>query len=371
VRLVGLTVRAFRNLEDQTLEFPPGGVVLVGPNGQGKTSLLEAIGYPVLMRSFRTTRDQELARFGEPGFHTGLQFERAGRPRTIAATVRPAERRKQLELDGESVARIVAVAGQWQAVVFAPDDVRLASGPAAGRRLFLDRTLALADAGYLSALLRYRSALRQRNAALRQGRFDVARAFEPPLAESGALIVARRRNWIAAMNPRFGALLAELGEPASDVSLAYHGDVELTDPAAWTSRLREAAPRDQARRLTTVGPHRDDLIIRLAGRGLRWFGSTGQHRSTAIGLKLLELETIREAAGSWPALLLDDVFAELDATRQGRLAGALFRDRSAQVFLTSPRLEELPGDLGLPVWRVQAGRVHPDRVGQGVSHGSE
>ena len=371
MRLVALTVRAFRNLGDQTLDLPPAGVVLVGPNGQGKTSLLEAIGYPVLMRSFRTTRDAELVRFGEPGFHLDLQFERGERRRTIGATVRPPERRKQLELDGETVTRIVAVAGQWQAVVFAPEDVRLASGPAAGRRLYLDRTLALADAGYLAALLRYRSALRQRNAALRQGRLEVVRAFEPPLAEAGAVIVTRRRAWIAAMNPRFGALLAELGESAADISLAYHGDAELAEPAAWAGRLRAAGARDQARQLTTVGPHRDDLVIRLAGHGLRWFGSTGQHRSTAIALKLLELETIRDAAGSWPALLLDDVFAELDATRQARLAGALFRDRSAQVFLTSPRLDELPGDLGLPVWRVDAGQVHTDRGGPGGSHGPE
>jgi DNA replication and repair protein RecF len=111
--------------------------------------------------------------------------------------------------------------------------------------------------------------------------------------------------------------------------------------------------------MTTVGPHRDDLELRLAGHPLREFGSTGQHRGAAIALKLLELETIETATGSCPALILDDVFAELDGARQERLARRLFGERTAQVFVSSPRREELPAGLDLPVWGVAAGRVTP------------
>ena len=332
-------------------------MVLLGANGQGKTSLLEAIAYPVLFRSFRTGLDAELVRFGEPGFHTGLSFSRDGRARSVSATFRALGRRKQLELDGAPIPRVVDAAGEWLAVVFSPDDVRLASGPASGRRLYLDRTLALSYPGYLAALGRYRSALAQRNAALRQGRTDLAAAFNRPLTSAGAVIVARRLDWVRSTREGFAESLIGLGELGGEAELAYHGAAELADPAAWPERLALAEARDAARCSTTVGPHRDDLTVRLGGHALREYGSTGQHRSAAIALKLLELETLERETGSCPALLLDDVFAELDEERQARLSARLLERRSAQVFLASPRAEELPAGLALPVWRVERGRV--------------
>jgi DNA replication and repair protein RecF len=357
VRLHQFTVRSFRNLADATLQVPEAGMVLLGPNGQGKTSLLEAIAYPVLFRSFRTGFDAELVRFGGSGFHTGLSFSRDGRSRSVSATFRALGRKKELELDGASVPRVVDAAGQWLAVVFSPDDVRLASGPASGRRLYLDRTLALSDPSYLTALARYRSALVQRNAALRQGRVDLAVAFNQPLAATGALVVARRLAWVESVRGAFATLLVGLGERCGRAELAYHGPTELADTAAWPERLAQAEARDAARRATTVGPHRDDLTVRLDGHALREYGSTGQHRSAAIALKLLELETLERETGNCPALLLDDVFAELDEERQARLSTQLLRRPSAQVFLTSPRAEELPSGLALPVWRVERGEV--------------
>ncbi len=357
MRAARLAVRGFRNLAEAALEIPDSGVVLLGANGQGKTSLLEAIAYPVLFRSFRTALDAEIARFGDPGFHVELDFTRDGRRRTVAATFRQAGRRKRLELDGAPLERLVEGAGTWLAVVFAPEDVRLASGPAAARRLFLDRTLALSDHDYMRALARYRAALAQRNSALRQGRPELAASFDAPLARAGALVVARRVAWAEAHAERYTQTVVALGEQGGEAALAYHGASELADPAAWPERLTQAAPRDAARRVTTVGPHRDDLMLRLGEHSLREYGSTGQHRGAAIALKLLELETIEAATGSCPALLLDDVFAELDGRRQERLAHRLFDGRSAQVFISSPRREELPAGLALPIWGVEAGRV--------------
>jgi DNA replication and repair protein RecF len=355
VRLGRLVARGFRNLHDLDCELPPAGVALLGANAQGKTNLLEAAYYPVLFRSVRGALDQDVARFGGEGFHVEVHLDEAP-VRTVAATYHTAGRRKRIALDGESPVRMADAAGAWLAVAFLPADVGLAAGPALERRQYLDRMLSLADRRYLQALSRYRAALAQRNAALRQGRIDMARAFDAPLAESGAVVVRERERWTRKAADRFAAELDCIGERAA-ATLRYSGNPELADPAGWPAALDTSLPRDRARGLTAVGPHRDDLAIEIGGRALRGTGSTGQQRSAAVALKLVELVSLRAARGTEPALLLDDVFAEFDRDRQRRLARRILGDERRQVFLTAPRRDELPPESDLPVWTVESGRV--------------
>jgi DNA replication and repair protein RecF len=355
VRLQHLVARDFRNLADLECQPPAGGAVLLGANAQGKTNFLEAVYYPVLFRSFRGAADAEVARFNGPGFHLEVGLEGAA-ARGVSATFHAARRKKRITLDGEEPARLADVVGAWLAVAFLPADVGLASGAAAERRQYLDRLLSLADPGYLRALLRYRAALAQRNGALRQGRTEVARAFDAPLTAAGAEVVRAREVWAAAAAEQFAAELEWVAEPES-VRLRYRGTAGLADPAAWTEVLERALPADRARGITTVGPHRDDLVLEVGGRPLRDFGSTGQQRSAAVALKLIEIATLRDSRGTEPALLLDDVFAELDRDRQRRLGRRLLDSGERQVFLTAPRPDELPPDLELPVWEMKEGRV--------------
>ncbi|HXE57986.1 MAG TPA: DNA replication and repair protein RecF [Gemmatimonadales bacterium] len=358
MRLTRLAVRGFRNLADTELTPPPSGVVFLGSNAQGKTSLLEAIYYPVLFRSLRGAPDQELVRFGGGGFRIEAGFRTEPRARTVSASYLVGTRQKRISIDGAEPSRLAEAVGGWLAVVFLPSDVGLASGGSAERRSYLDRMLSLADPAYLGALARYRAALAQRNAALRQGRPELAAVFDRPLAEAGARVVAARLRWLEEASARFAVEFAAMGE-AEPAGLAYRGAAELAEPAAWPEALASSAPRDRARGATTIGPHRDDLTLTLGDRPVRAFGSTGQVRSAAVALKLLELWTLARARGEEPALLLDDVFAELDAERQRRLAARVRDGGVRQVFLTAPRLDEVPADLGLPVWEVAAGRVRP------------
>lgn len=363
MRLRRLVMRGFRNLADFDRELPAPGVAVLGANAQGKTNLLEAIYYPVLFRSFHGAPDLSVASFGGPGFYIETDViasengaaESDGATCRIAATYLAAGRKKRIVLGGDDVARIADAVGIWLAVAFLPTDVALASGPAAGRRQYLDRMLSLADRGYLRALLRYRAALAQRNSALRQGRADVARAFDGVLAAAGAEVMRRRLVWVAEAAASFASEVDTLGEPAA-VRLTYAGRAELADPAAWPAALADVSARDRARGLTTVGPHRDDLVLEIGGHSLRDYGSTGQMRTAAIALKLLEIATLRDARRTEPVLLLDDIFAELDGGRQQRLARRLSAD-ARQVFVTAPRRDELPRELDLPVWRLHAGHV--------------
>ncbi len=355
MRLERLVARGFRNLADFDRPIPRPGVALLGANGQGKTNFLEAVYYPVLFRSLRNAADRELARFGGAGFHVSAEVEaRTGR-RTVSATWRPDLRRKQLSLDGVDVPRVSDAVGGWLAVAFLPGDVALASGGAGERRQYLDRMLSLASREYLRALARYRAAVAQRNSALRLGRLDLARAFDGPMAEAGAHVIAARLAWVEGPGARFGAELQGLGEPLEG-ALRYRGKTELAHADAWIELLDASAQRDLARRMTTVGPHRDDLVAEVGGRELRAYGSTGQQRTAALALKLLELDTLAAAREDEPALLLDDAFAELDRGRQERLAARLFTgDR--QVFVTAPRRDELPPGVEVEVWGVEGGRV--------------
>jgi DNA replication and repair protein RecF len=355
VRLQRLVARGFRNLADLDCELPAEGLALLGANGQGKTNLLEAIAYPVLFRSFRGAADQDVACAGREGFHVGVTA--AGDCQVnVSATWAGTGRRKRIAVDGEEPGRLAEAIGRWVAVAFLPEDVALGGGPAAERRRYLDRLLSLASRSYLAALTRYRAALAQRNAALRQGRDTLVRLFDAPLAEAGAPVIRARLAWAEEASERFRAELAGLGERDS-LCLRYRGRPELAEEAAWPAMLESAAPRDQARAMTTVGPHRDDLAIEVGGRPLRAVGSTGQHRTAAVALKLLELGSVAEARGSEPALLLDDVFAELDRERQARLARRLTSGAPRQIFVTASREDELPPGMGVPVWRIAGGRV--------------
>jgi DNA replication and repair protein RecF len=352
VRLQRLVTRGYRNLSDLDCEPPATGLAVLGSNAQGKTNLLEAIYYPVLFRSFRGSPDQQVMRQG-PGFHVEAHIDGAG-ARTIAATY--LGRKKRITVDGDEAGRLADVVGTWLAVAFLPADLGLASGPAVERRRYLDRLLSLADRGYLRSLTRYRAALAQRNSALRQDSTDVAHAFGGVLAAAGADLVRRRLDWVRGAADQFAGEFACLGEEGR-ATLKYRGRTDLAEPGAWDEALATSLPDDRSRGMTTVGPHRDDLVLEIGGRRLRDYGSTGQQRSAAVALKLIEIAALRDARGTEPVLLLDDVFAELDRERQTRLALRLLGPTERQVFVTSPRPDELPPNLGLPVWVVEGGRI--------------
>ncbi len=352
MRAATVLVRSFRNLADAELTLPPEGVALVGPNGHGKTNLLEAIAYPVLFRSIRGAADREIARFGGQGFHVTVGVEDGPE---IGTTWSTATRRKRITVDGTEQEGRTAALGHWLAVAFLPTDLSLVQGAAGERRRWMDRMLSLASRPYLESLLRYRAALSQRNAALRRNDAVSATAFDGPLARHGAQVIAGRIAWTAGAAEPWAQELDALGE-RMPVVLRYRTDEALVEAAAWEPRLADSLTRDLARGQTHVGPHRDELVLSLGGHALRSYGSSGQQRSAAIALRLLEQETLATQRGTRPVLLVDDVFAELDGDRQARLADRLV-ERPGQRIVTAPRLEELPGQLALARWEVRDGKV--------------
>lgn len=368
-RLIRHDVRDFRNLARVELAPPPEGLVLVGENGQGKTNLLESIYYLQILRSARGARDQDLVRFGADAFHIGATVETDAR-HEVGVGFERATKRKRTRIDGVVPERLSDALGALPSVMFSPNDVELVAGAPNARRRYLDIMLALTARGYLNALQHYRAALARRNAALREatrsarGSDASVAAWEPALAEYGAVLWAERRAWVASVAARFEELCRDIGEPGR-VRLRYASSVNASDDLAQSlaSALAEKRPHDLRRGLTHVGPHRDDVIITLAGtdgapRDLRTFGSAGQQRSAAIALRMLEASTFRERTGRAPVFLLDDPFAELDARRAARVLSILTRERLGQTILAVPRESDIPNELtSLEQYRVIGGEI--------------
>jgi DNA replication and repair protein RecF len=220
--------------------------------------------------------------------------------------------------------------------------------------------LSVSEPAYLSRLNDLKAALRQRNAALRRGKSDEARAFDAPFAAAAEHVTRARHRWVDAWHGRFAELCGALGERrTADMAYRRADRADRADSAEWwCGRLAETLDRDLRHGATTVGPHRDDLRLTLGGRDVRTYGSAGQQRTAAIALRMLEAETLAAARGHAPVALYDDVFAELDEGRQARLLELIRTVLPGQAIVAAPRDAEVPAALfDRPRWEMREGRV--------------
>jgi len=370
VRLLSLSLRDFRNVHEARLEPSPRSTVLVGPNGQGKTNLLEALFLLCTLKPLRATRLAELIRFGAERARVEGMFEGPGGSRTVAVEIGPEGR--TAFLDGKPLAssdRLDAFFEGRAAVCFSPDDLLLVKGGPEQRRRFLDRAAFNRWPAVLTEARDYLRALRSRNAALRHAPQDVEESFREPLVRSGARLVARRMALLAELAPRTAEAFAEISGPeAAEARLTYHPAagvrVEGSEPeiaARLAAALAQRLPRDREKGYTSAGPHMDDLSLALGGKGARSYGSQGQQRALVLALKIAEIENLRDELGRPPLLLLDDVSSELDPEKNGHLLRHLAA-LPGQAFLTTTdrRLLAPAADAGSAFYRVREGTFERD-----------
>lgn len=364
-----LRLRQFRNYPALDLTFPPAGAAVIGPNGSGKTNLVEALYYLEIFRSFRASPDEQLCHFGEDVFHVRGVFQDTsnGKVLEITAAYDRRRREKRVTVNGVIPERLADALGRIGMVVFSPSDVSLVTGSPAERRRFLDIVLSLNVPGYLAAIQRFRRTLKQRNTLLREDATPAAvEPWTEALVDAGGEVTAARSRWVAEHSESFARCYESISSEAP-TRLEYRCSVpgaagsgsEAAD--ALRAELGRLAQRERDQGQTLRGPHRDDLgLIRMedgTGLDLREFGSGGQQRTAAIALRLMEAATIRAARDRAPMVLLDDVFAELDTGRSERVLEILDAE-PGQVILTAPK----PSDMelrraALPRWRIAGGQI--------------
>jgi len=364
MRLHWLELRGFRCHEALAWQPDAGLNLLLGGNGTGKTSILEAIGYLATLASFRRSPDAALV--GEGAGAALLRGEFSGAAGTIRVEVEiPREGRRRVQVDGKRAMGRAAVAARVALVAFLPDDLGLVKRGPAFRREFADDLAAQLWPAAATEHQEYERALRQRNALLRRDgrRADATTlgVWDDRLAALGAVVQQRRVRALGEVAGGVAALWDLLGGRGTGFYWQYHGaglGRVTADEAAGAIRERlsaaVAAARDEdlERRTTTVGPHRDEIALFAQGRDLRTRASQGEQRTVALGLRLAAFDLLTERRGSAPVLLLDDVFSELDGPRR---EGLVARLPAGQVFLSSTHPEDVPAG-GLR-WAVAPGRV--------------
>jgi DNA replication and repair protein RecF len=356
VRHLGL--RDFRSWAHVELELPPGRTVFVGPNGYGKTNLVEALWYSSTLGSHRVATDAALVRIGAPRAVVSTIVVNDGRECAVDLEI-AAGRANKARLNRSPVRSPREILGVLRAVLFAPEDLALVRGDPADRRRYLDDLAAVRRPRVAAVRADYDKVLRQRTALLKsasgarfrgeRGALETLDVWDGHLAAHGAELMAARMDLVNELAPEVQKSYQLLAPGSRPASIGYHASVDV-EPGRPDVELLRAALLEQmsARRdaelergVCLVGPHRDDLELRLGEQLAKGFASHGESWSMALSLRLAAYELLR-AEGSDPVLLLDDVFAELDTARREALAAAAAS--AEQVLVTAAVLDDIPRD---------------------------
>jgi DNA replication and repair protein RecF len=374
VHVTAVELVDFRSYEQAHIELEPGVNVFVGANGQGKTNVVEALGYVATLTSHRVASEQPLVRHGAPHAVVRAAVERDDRRLLLEVEIVPG-RSNRARINKSPLARSRELVGALRTVVFAPEDLGLLRGDPDARRTFLDQLLMLRTPRLAGVKADYDRVLKQRNALLKstgatRGSFDASTlaVWNDHLVELGSELLESRLQLVTDMREPLQNAYADLAPSGGRAGLGYRASwldssplVALLHRAPIADALRSALERverdEMHRGSTLVGPHRDDLLLMLGDHPAKGYASHGESWSMVLGLRLASFALLR-AEGDDPVLILDDVFAELDTSRRERLA-EMVAD-AEQVLVTAAVADDIPSALKGTRFTVDSGQVTRD-----------
>lgn len=361
-----LRLKDFRNIETAFIEPHPRFNIFWGPNGHGKTNLLESIYLLSAVKSFRPQTNSDLIRFSQAGAELEAKVDRGGAERIVKLNIN--SKGKSVFLNDQKVRNLRDFFGSINVVMFGPEDVRLLKGSPSARRKFIDRAIFNAYPGYAFVTQQYEEVLKQRNTLLKDGRVDpiLLSTYNDQFIQFGSEIVFRRLQFLEQFLPTMESTFREIFDVSFDSQLSYDsswlGHERSIDEIA--NRLEKALDmtrqEERERRHTRVGPHRDDLYAQLNGKNLKAFGSQGQHRGFVLAMKIAEIKFLKERFHFSPILLLDDVSSELDRDRNRFLFEYIRHDMDGQVFITTTHRDHILLNDDLASFAISHGEITPD-----------
>lgn len=367
MRVNALALQDFRNYESLNLDFPEQVVIFRGSNAQGKTNLLESLYMLALAKSHRTNRDRDCIRWDQA--HALLKADLARRDRKHRVEVQLSPKGKKVKRNGIEQRRLSDYIGTLNAVMFAPEDLAIVKGSPEKRRRFLDLGISQISPVYLHTLSEYYKILVQRNNLLkdlwrRPDMMPLLDVLTEQLVVAGTQVLLKRRHFIHKLEGWARDIQTRITDGSETLAFVFRTFVntpEDLDEADLQDRyyrvLEEKADQERERRTTLIGPHRDDILFHVNGMNVQTYGSQGQQRTTALSLKLAEIELIFQEIGEYPILLLDDVLSELDRSRQTHLL-AFMRDK-VQTFVTTTITDGIDNRLlqDAVIYKVENGNV--------------
>lgn len=367
MRVNCLQLQNFRNYESFEQPFNKQVIIFRGANAQGKTNVLEALYMLALAKSHRTSRDRDCIRWESSFSVIKAEIERRdGRHRL---QVQLSGKGKKVKRNGLEQRRLSDYIGTLNAVMFAPEDLAIVKGKPEVRRRFLDMGISQVNPTYLYHLSRYYKVLSQRNQLLKDlwrqpSLLTLLDVLNEQLVTAGTQVMLKRSQFIHKIEAWAQTIQAKLTNEQEQLQLTYRtfiSDIAECEEAAIAAQYREQleqrAHQEQERGTTMIGPHRDDMMFAVNGVNVQAYGSQGQQRTTALALKLAEIELICQEVGEYPILLLDDVLSELDETRQTHLIQSI--QEKVQTFLTTTSTEGIHQDTlaAATVYDVEQGKV--------------
>ena len=333
-----LKLKDYRNYEILNIEFDHATNIFYGDNAQGKTNILEGVYLSGTTKSHRGTKDRDLIRFGQDEAHIETVIEKNGVPWQIDMHLKK-NSPKGIAINKVPIRRASELFGLTNFVFFSPEDLNIIKNGPAERRRFLDSELCQLDKIYLSDLTTYNKILNQRNKLLKDMVYrpdlkDTLPVWDMQLVETGRKIIRRRKQFVDELNEIVHDIHYRISGEKEDLLLQYEPSIEDIFFEDELSRVKE---RDMRQCMTSVGPHRDDLLFSIGEVDIRKFGSQGQQRTSALSLKLSEIELVKRSIHDTPVLLLDDVLSELDSNRQNYLLNSI---HDTQTLITCTGLDK-------------------------------
>ncbi|MHC5373089.1 DNA replication/repair protein RecF [Enterococcus sp. LJL120] len=356
MKLTELSLKNYRNYQTVDLTFQRSLTIFLGENAQGKTNLLESIYFLAMTRSHRTSHEQEIIRWGADLATVKGVIEK--KTSKIPLEIQLSKKGRKTKVNYLEQKKLSDYIGQMNVILFAPEDLSLVKGSPALRRKFLDMELGQINPLYLYDLVQYQGILKQRNQYLKQLADKKQKdllyldILSEQLADFGSKVLFQRLKFIEELEFWANQIHQKISNQRETLKIEYLSSLGITKGQS-TEEIREIffatltknRQRELFKTATSVGPHRDDLIFRVNEEDVQAYGSQGQQRTTALSVKLAEIDLMKAQTGEYPILLLDDVMSELDDQRQMQLLETI--EGKVQTFLTTTTLEHIKGKMAV------------------------